>query len=62
MNYPLSRHPNLAAWFARFKQRSSYQSGITDSEIPPALEHFAAYLKQRDAEGTGITSFRPLAS
>lgn len=61
MNYPLSLHPNLAAWYERFKQRPGYHSGISESEIPPALAHFAEYLKQRDAEGTGITSFSPLA-
>jgi len=59
--YPLDRHPNLAAWYERIKARPSYQSGISDSEVPPALAHFKEYSEQRAANGTGVTSFNPLA-
>lgn len=59
--YPLDRHPNLSAWYERIKVRPSYQSGIAASEVPPALAHFKAYGEQRFSEGTGVTSFRPLA-
>lgn len=61
IQYPLERHPNLAAWFERIKMRSSYQTGIADCEVPPAIAHFKKYSEQRKAEGTGVTSFRPLA-
>jgi glutathione S-transferase len=61
MLYPLDRHPNLQAWYQRFKERTCYQKGIEGCEIPPALDHFLQYNKQRLKEGTGITSFKPLS-
>lgn len=61
MMYPLDRHPNLKAWYERFKERSSFKKGITDHEIPPALAHFAEYSQQRASENTGISVFGPLA-
>ena len=62
MLYPLDRHPNLKAWYERFQTRPSYQNGVTDSEIPPALAHFREYSEERAAEGTGITTYGPLAA
>lgn len=61
MFYPLERHPNLAAWYSGIKERPSYQTGIADSEVPPALAHFKEYSEQRSMEGTGVASFSPLA-
>lgn len=61
-HYPLDIHPNLQAWFKRFKSRPSYAEGMSKYEIAPALEQFNAYCLQRAAEGTGISSFKPLAS
>jgi glutathione S-transferase len=60
MGYPLERHPNLFVWYERFQKRLSYQEGIEGYEIPPALDHFRAYSQQREKEGTGIKSFKPL--
>jgi len=60
IGYPLEIHPHLLAWFERFKQRASYQQGITRYEVPQAMEHFQEYVAQRTAEQTGVTSFAPL--
>jgi len=56
MSYPLDRHPNLLAWYERFKTRPSYLKGVTDCEVQPALIHFREYGDQRAAEGTGIAA------
>ncbi|NKB54461.1 MAG: glutathione S-transferase family protein [Rhizobiaceae bacterium] len=61
MHYPLNRHPNLAAWYERIKARPSYQTGIADSEVPPAMAHFKDYCLERASQGTGVSSFSPLA-
>jgi glutathione S-transferase len=60
MGYPLERHSNLFAWYERFQKRQSYQKGIEGYEIIPVLDHFRAYCEQREKEGTGIKSFKPL--
>ena len=62
MDYPLDRHPSLLGWYARIKERPSYRAGVLNSEIPPAMEAFAAYCGQRRAEGTDVTRFGPLAA
>ena len=62
MGYPLELHPALSAWFARIQKRPSYQLGVSDCEIKPALEHFAQYVAEREQGDTGISSYRPLAS
>lgn len=61
MNYPLDLHPHLSAWYARFKQQSSYRNGIESCEISPAMNQFKRYVEQRKKEETGIMSFSPLA-
>ena len=61
MMYPLDRHPNLNAWYQRFRKRESYIKGIDASEVPPALAHFKEYSEQRADDGTGVASFTPLA-
>jgi glutathione S-transferase len=60
MGYPLKKHPNLIVWYERFQKRQSYQKGIEGYEIIPALDHFRTYCEQREKEGTGIKSFKPL--
>ncbi|MBT3992196.1 MAG: glutathione S-transferase family protein [Rhodospirillaceae bacterium] len=62
MHYPLDIHPNLLAWYDRFQAKPSYQKGISEHEIPPALADFNAYSLERAAEGTGVRSFKPLAA
>jgi len=38
MKYPFERHPNVQAWYERFKQRLAYQERMMSLEPPPAAE------------------------
>tara|TARA_B100000315_G_scaffold260416_1_gene321581 strand:+ start:9826 stop:10560 length:735 start_codon:yes stop_codon:yes gene_type:complete len=62
MHYPLDIHANLNVWYERFQAKPSYIKGIGEFEIPPALAAFNAYSLERAGQGTGVTSFSPLAA
>jgi len=60
MLYPLDRHPNLNAWYERLSARPSYRIGLVEHEPDKAAPAFAAYTKERRAEGTDVTCYGPL--
>ena len=62
MLYPLDLHANLNTWYERFQAKPAYLKGISEFEIPPALADFNAYSLARAEQGTGVSSFKPLAA
>ena len=56
MGWPFERTPHLARWFERIAQRPSYKTAVLEMENPEARDRFAAYTRQRRADGTDIAS------